>query len=509
MRKCFGSNKKEVEGSTFVGIFNVFILMWIYCLSTAYGEVKELNIQILTQQSLANNFDINIQKSKLLEKEALLLKAKGQFDYNLNFDLNYIDSNTPSSSTLDGGGVAATVESLSFEKSMTLSKSLGLTGTELSLPMSVNRQETTSATSIFPVYDQTSFGLSVTQPLIRLFTKDYFLKSVIEADYDQQIENEKMRKEHADTLFKIIETYFDVLKDQDNLKHLEATLANDEQNLKFIRAKKKVGKSSRVEVSEATVKRNKTKERFFNTKNSLLRKLNDLKAKVFHRSDISIEFKGNDSEMSAFEGIMNLKTDEIYKTAIERRAEFKELTLEKEKATRNIKFSSVDKMPSLEVGYTLTSQGLSDSLGEAKDEGLAGDFLSHNYTLSIEQPIFRHVKKASHKINLIRLKQAELKLKNFEINLKLEIDTKLNEARSQRQIITAMETSLSAQQEKYKFFDKRFRIGAISVFEFNKVAIEKEKALIELNEARYKFNKILVELIKIRGDLIPSLLSKN
>ena len=203
--------KIKVEGSTFVGIMSLCFLVLIIYLSPTYAEERQLNIQILTQQTLANNFDINIQKNKLLEKEALLLKAKGQFDYNLSFDLNYIDSNTPSSSILDGGGVAATVESLSFKKSMTLTKSLN-TGTELRLPFSVNRQETTSATSIFPVYDETSFGLAITQPLIRLFSKDYYLKSVIEADYEKQIENEKMKKDHAETIYKNIETYFDVQK---------------------------------------------------------------------------------------------------------------------------------------------------------------------------------------------------------------------------------------------------------------------------------------------------------
>lgn len=500
--------KIKVEGSTFVGIMSLCFLVLIIYLSPTYAEERQLNIQILTQQTLANNFDINIQKNKLLEKEALLLKAKGQFDYNLSFDLNYIDSNTPSSSILDGGGVAATVESLSFKKSMTLTKSLN-TGTELRLPFSVNRQETTSATSIFPVYDETSFGLAITQPLIRLFSKDYYLKSVIEADYEKQIENEKLKKDHAETIYKNIETYFDVQKERDNLQHLEANLKNDEQNLKFIQAKSKVGKSSRIEVSEAMVKRNKTKERYFNTKNSLLRKMNDLKVKVFHQSDVKIKLINNNDEMSSYDWIMEQESDEIYQVALSNRSEYKELTLEKEKAARNIKFSDIDKMPSLEVGYTVTSQGLSDSLEEAKNESLAGDFLSHNYTLSFEQPVFRHVKKASHKINLIRFKQAELKLENFKINLKLEIDTKLNEVRSQKEIIQAMEASLAAQKEKFKFFDKRFRIGAISIFEFNKVAMEKEKALLELNESRYKFYKLLVELLKIRGDLITSLLSSK
>ena len=43
-----------------------------------------------------------------------------------------------------------------------------------------------------------------------------------------------------------------------------------------------------------------------------------------------------------------------------------------------------------------------------------------------------------------------------------------------------MEASLAAQKEKFKFFDKRFRIGAISIFEFNKVAMEKEKRLTRI-----------------------------
>ena len=481
---------------------NKIILIFL-CFNTQ-AFAKPIGLKELGQAFLKNNYDIRIEQTKLGIKEGQVTQAKGKFDFNLSYSFSYSDNNTPSSSTLDGSGSAASVESGSQSHSLTLSKDFQ-TGTTLSIPMSFSKDRSASSYSIFPISHSTSLALSLDQKITGLFGSGYFSKDLDKSSMQAEIEKFKTDEKVAKTFLKFVENYFDVIKSQKNLKIMQLSTENDQKNLDFLEQKFKYGKSSKVELLEAKANLAKTKQRLFNEQMNLFKKSHELKLMAYGEIDKEVEHQFDETLFKPFELLLEKNEEALFSSSLENRPETQKFSQELELAQKAFAHAKVDSFPDVEIGYDMTSKGLADTLEQSSENTLDQKYLTHQYSMTVNFPIMGYAKRGSHKINELKVEQARLKLDQYRYDVRLELRTLLKELKGQKEVIKAMKVSVEAQEEKLKFFQKRFKLGKITIFDLNKILIQREKNVLEYNDSQFKYYKLFSKFLKGQGQLLSVL----
>jgi outer membrane protein TolC len=459
-----------------------------------------LNLKRLTKEIFINNSDLKIEKYKVFEKSSLALKEMGEFDWTMTYSLTYSDNDTPSSSSLDGGGTASSVQSGSQAHSLSFSKTF-FSGTKIETPLTFSRDTSTSSFTSFPVSKNTSAGITITQPLLRLLNRGYFYRKYQEAKDKFEMSKSDEKKKMAKTLIKTIEQYFEVIKLQQDQKLHLFIKENDQRNLEFLQAKKRLGKSSRVELLGAESSLAKSDEKLINTEIKLFKKRNELAQKVFGSLDQKYTLSFNQDEFEPLKKNLQMDLDKVYKKAYKRRPEGRKFEKDVALHLRKLNYSKTDMLPELEMSHALTSKGLAADTGTSKDQVLDGKFLTYKGTLSLEAPLLRYAKKGNLGINKSKLMQAKLKLKNYKLDLRLEIESGLKELLGQEKISKALSLSSKAQEEKFEYYQKRFKLGQISIFDFTKVQQDMQRAKIEYHEAQNKYYKLFIKALNQQGEI--------
>jgi outer membrane protein TolC len=469
----------------------------------SYGET--LDLKSLTELVLLNNYDLKIAKSKELEKAGAFVKAKGDFDFGLNYDFSYTDSDTPSSSSLDGGGAAASVKSSALSHSLTLSKTFG-TGTEVRLPYIWNINQSTSSFKIFKKSHETSMAFSITQPLLRVFSKGYFTKSLDNTELDWLIEKAKSDSEIENGIKKALEKFFDAHEMYKAHAISLNGLNTAKDNFEFVKAKRKVGSSSFIEQLDAESSYQKSIEKELKDKNKLKKTLGELGILVYGKHDVEIKLAKINIDDYIIKIPAKHEREEIIQNAISRRQETFSKLKSLEKAKNISKQSKVDLLPTMDLDYSYTSSGLSSTRVKSDNEVFDKKFVTTKVGLTVARDIFQYAAKGSYQTNKIKAQQEQLKYDQHLQDISLEIHSVLADLESQETVVAALRASVKAEQEKVKYRLKQFKQGKLSSFELSKQQESKEKSELQLVKAEMSFLKKVFSFHHSQGGLSEKLL---
>ena len=184
-----------IIGFLIILIFNGLLLL--------NGEIEAKTITIREAAVLAvkNNFDMKIEQSSVEQNGGAYTKSLGEFDFTLDLSTSIVDSESPSSSSLDGVSPATAIVSKSKTYEASLSKKFKF-GTELSLPYSYTIEESNSSYSLIPETHETSFGFTITQPVLLTFFPSYFTKDIKKSQIEWDMAKDKYGQKMQETIMK-------------------------------------------------------------------------------------------------------------------------------------------------------------------------------------------------------------------------------------------------------------------------------------------------------------------
>ncbi len=488
------------------------ILLLIWCIlplnsrgaqDETSGDIKsssELSLKEILKLTLVNNLDIKVADIAPLEKEGSFTAALGEYDYNVAFKYSYDHSDTPTTST--DQGVSSNIIQNTRTYAPTLSKKTRW-GTELSLPYEYKVVDSNSTAASVILGHNTSLGLNLKQPLTKSFYPWYFARNLTTLGLDLEIARLKNRTDVIDIISRTLELYFDTIKEKESVRIREMSRDQSQQTLEFSKNKHSLGKASLVDLLEAEGKFQKSQESLLEAQASYQNKADELALGVYAQPGIPI---------NAAEDFDNLEIapteyneEEVILQTIKDRFEVKSAAQSIEKATIENKAAQVDKLPNVTLDSGFSYKGLGTSFQKSQTEINRGNSPSYNVTINVEKPIMNYAAKGEAQIKLLRLQQENLRRASLERNIALEIRKNLRQLQNNWLRIQALKKVVSAEKEKYKGQSRRFKDGAISIFDLSQAQQDKDQAEFELLSAKVSYIKSRFQLSKARGKLFEEL----
>ncbi len=465
-----------------------------------WGTTVGLTLKDVLKETLSHNLDIKISNIVPQSSEGAQMSALGEYDFNTSLKYSYDHSDTPSSSS--NQGVTSSVVNDTKTYAPTISKKL-TTGTELSLPYDYKVVTSNSSSTTLTVGHSTSLGLTLKQPLTKSFYPWYFSKLLTAAAIDVEIAKLKNRTDVIDIVSKTLELYFDTLKEKESLRIKELSLEQSQQTLDYSKNKRKLGKASLVDQLQAEGKFQKSNEGLIEAKNSYQNKADELGLSVYAQPNAAIKI--NDDITSLEVAPAPLNEEEIITQTLKDRLEIKSSDQSIEKASEENRAAQVDRLPNVTMDGSLTYKGLGPDFQSSQTQVNKGNEPSYSATLNLEQPVMRYAAKGQSQIKSLRLQQESLRRSSTERNIALEIRKNIRQVQTNWLRIEALRKVVTAEQEKYRGQNKRFKEGAISIFDLTQALQDREQAEFELLSARISYIKSRFQLSKSRGKLLEDL----
>lgn len=461
-----------------------------------------LDVYKLIPSVLENNFDIQISNSKTNESKSNFEKQYGKFDISLSLKSTYTNSDTPSSSTLDGGGSASSVKSKNINQSLTLKK-VFITGTEVSLPYTYNIVDSESSYRLLKKTHEPNLKATIKQPLLIPFWNGYVKKDLIEAEFSWKAQIENNQQEILNKVYEAIEKYYGYLESIKLLKTYENAFVISSENLSFIKDKQKAGQGSLIDVLDATSSNNRAKDRMLKQKFAHFKIQNEL-------NEIVLGKKVAESEKLEFveaNGIIELwglgQKNDILPGKNHVGVKEKEINVEKQKKKEF--FSGADLYPDIDLTFEYGSYGVQESLSKGNQEIVDQKFPTWKVSLGVEQNVFRHSEKGNENINKHKTEQEIIKRDAYVRDIALEMKIAVLDINMQKAILESLDSTYQAESTKMEFYQKQFHLGQLSAFDLEKNADIKINAEIELTKANYTLQKKILKYFKEDGSLFEKL----
>ncbi|MEK6706359.1 MAG: TolC family protein [Bdellovibrionota bacterium] len=456
--------------------------------------------------SLEHNLGLKVSKISRDEKEGLLTKAYGKFDWTASLSSQYDYSKTPSTTSLTESNSSSADISRVLAHAASLKKTFQF-GTELEIPYSYSRTFSNSTSTLFnPAYEP-SFGFKLSQPLLYSLTPSYFTKDLGLAHLNQKIAEQEHDEKINDTILKTMQLYWETIQASESLRIKKASFENAEKNLEFAKAKRSVGRASLTDLLEAQAQTAKQNEAVLRAQDAFESKKAEFVLQTFGK----IQDKAKNHEPleldSRFPEIKVQDKPEkiLLKEALHTRPESRKIALSITKAEIERNAANMDRLPKITLEGESTARGLALNSSTAHKDVFNGQFTSWGASITVEQPVFAYAARGAYKTKALRLEQEEIKREQNARDVELELRKYLRELQTEWQRVNALSKAAEAQAMAFEGKSAEYKIGRISTFDLNRTLEAKEQAELDLLGARVALQNANYRLKTAQGTLLRDL----
>ncbi len=446
--------------------------------------------------ALEKNLDVRLSVFSIGDKEAALTKTMGDFDFNLSGTVTRDHAETPSSSSLDGVGSVVRSDSMSYKP--TLSRKT-IYGTELSVPYSYTTSESNSSYNRIPVGHNTSLALKVTQPLLKPFQDDYFRRNIRRAEFDLAQARAKHGEKLDDTALRAAELFLETAREQQTLRVQEMMYENARQAEEFVKLKKRVGKSSSIEVLEAEAATSKALDGVLSSRLSMATKMDDLSIHVFGQTQ-TIDLSDGLKEFLG--GNPRNDLNSLVALAQKRRSERVSQVQATKKSEVELSAARADLLPTFNFESSYTHKGLAEGFGASQQQVSRGDFPSWSLGLKLERPIMQYAARAALDAKRFAYEQQRLKEAVVVRDIEIEVRKSIRDVDVNWERLQALRNAAMAQRQRIEAVAEKFKAGQISVSDMNRARADAETSEVDEIKSRYAYVKSRLKLMASAGTLL-------
>lgn len=447
---------------------------------------------------LKNNLDIQTYNLQVSQSKAQHTKSLGEFDLSLSFDTSYNNQDTPISSSLDTEGNTSSVLTKTFTESLTFNKTF-TSGTQLSIPFSYDLVDSNSSYRTYRKTNEPNFGVTLTQPLVRIFSKGYYTKSTDGTWLSYREKDFETKQKVSKTLYQGIEKLFDYMEAKKTYQILKNGHKTSLKNYDFMKKKKSLGSASLIDLLDSETQKNKSKQKVLQHEIKLHQQEGELQTFVYGKQKTILNIGEIDLKAKDYDCECNL--DSMLKEALLSRGDYLAKEYNVDAQELKSRFTLIDRLPKIDLELSYSNQAIREKSSEALGDLTSGKYSTTKAGLTLSYNLFQYAERGAEEINHLKLKQSEIKLTEFIKNLRIEIENATRSFEIQKIVVSSLKKSANAEKVKWKFYSKKFKQGQVSSFDLAKYQDAKENADLELIKGKYKLERSYFKLFQVQGKL--------
>ncbi len=474
------------------------------------SDGQTLDLNGVVRQTLASNLDLQIRDQTPLIAQDAIVRAQAEFDPSLFLEIAY-DESERQQNAIEFVGTGGIVPQQSLFDEENIRGRFGIGGklfTGLEYELSANISELTnsinrdSPTALFSPEYVTFTGLSLTQPLLQGRGPTAALAEVRIARRELNVSEYERELEVTNKVIEVTNAYYDLVFGQENLRVKDDAVRLAEQLLAESRKRYEAGRMSALDVAQAEVKVSEAQEAvllardFFRERQVSLLKLISPTFDAMTLPDfrVSAQFSNN-YDVGA--------TAALIAKAREGRPDF--LLAMEEVSTAGLRRSQTRNgaLPSLDLQFSYGLNGLSNSWGNSVDRLWEADQPTWRAGFVFNAPLGNRSARAEARAAKRSETQAQLRLQQVEVNLKLDIHNAVSRLRLQSERLETAATSRRVAEEALEAENKRLEAGQTTSFNVllfqDKVSSSRTRELA----AQVDLEKTLAEVWAASGQLFP------
>jgi outer membrane protein TolC len=295
------------------------------------------------------------------------------------------------------------------------------------------------------------------------------------------------------TVAQVILAYYDIARQQQQLKALKEALNIAEERRKIAEAKFTLGSSSKVDFLQAKVDANQKRAEIYNQENNIITAKKNLNRLLGRDVDLSFTI----SDAIALEkntDLVSLKTQALKENyELKMTAKSKEIArLEKKEVgsllspTINLNAAYNYSLSNSQAGFILFNQSFGPSVGG-----------------TVNIPIFNGLEvNRQWQQAKINIQKQEYQYENVRAKVNIAVDKAMRDYLNTLEILELEEMNIELAKENKNIAAERFRLSQSSALEFREAQKSYEDALTRTVNARFNTKTAEVEMKRISGQLI-------
>ncbi len=471
------------------------------------GPYKELSLQDAIRMALENNLQIEIEGYTEELNQEQMYGTKGFYDPIFNFSAGWNSSERPTTSVLDAGSSVRTTISKRWTYNSSVTQNIK-GGGNVGLQFNTNSSSTNSSFSyINPSYNST-LNLSFTQPLWRGFrhtTPDRQMKLY---NLDSKINESQFKKTVADTINQVQSQYWELAYAIENHETRRQSLQLALVQLNDNRKRVDIGVLAPIEITSSRAEVATRSQELIASEVSITNAQNTLKGYLTPDKDDPLWASTIIPTEKLVIREVSMTLDEAVETALKKRPELEQLTYQVAQNEVDRKYYKNQGKPDVSFTAGLISQGTSGKVWKTGSTGgLPGvvqipvldhpfygeygtawgqvygfDYLTYNFGLNVEIPLFNRSNKAQLAQLAISDRRYETQVRNVQQSVIVEVRNAFQNIMTQRESMEAARVARELSEEQVNGVTKRFEAGLSTNFEV--LQYQRDLANARVNELR-------------------------
>jgi outer membrane protein len=452
--------------------------------AAAHGAEPTLDLTYrkAIEQSLAKNFQIQVQQYNPKIARARTFSESGRFDPRVEASLTY-DENYQNLRTLNFDGDDPNRPAGRFARRAGLEVDTGVIGLTpwgmtydfgSSLTQNTDNQRSANQTR----YD-TFIGGVITQPLLQGFGTDVNLAAIRIARADQAISGWQLRQRIIDVVTDTINVYNDLFFSIRNLEVQRRSRELAMQTLSDNSKRAEIGVMSPLDVVQAQADVASREEQVLVAERAVADNENFLKQLVTDEITRVLETRIRIAP-PPFETRFTSNEKEDLAKAFELRPDYREALLEIQKRDINLVFTRNQTLPRLDLVASLGLNGIDTSVGESIRAVGDPSNLAWSVGGVFSLPVPNRTARGELEISKLEIAQALVALKQLEQGIYVEVDNAAGQVETTRKRIEASRVARVFAERTLDAAQSRLASGTATTFEV--LQFQRDLAQAEVNE---------------------------
>ncbi len=470
---------------------------------TAHAEEKDpqsqpikLKLQEAVLVALSQNIDVKIERLQPQIAETDIEVEESVFDPTVAADI--AEASTKRQSEVDPFLTGALEPSrISTEIDTRLAKKFS-TGTTAELGFENNRLSSNSFVQRFNPSWSSELVLSVIQPLLKDFGREFNLGRVVIAKNNKSISDFQFEKRVIDVVSSVKQTFWDLVLAIELLDVAEQSLRQAQDLLEINRAKVEAGQLAPIDVVEAEAGVAAREEAVIlaeDTIQDLEDRLRGLLNLDKESSLLGARIIPVDQPMDAE---IRFSLPDGVETALKNRPDYLQTKKDLENRIVNLRLAKNQVRPRVDVVASAGVNGLGGSIEDDWEE-LDGDFYDLRIGLRFEYPLGNRAAKSQLIRRRLERQQIELRLADIEKNIALEVREAIRQVETDFKRIKTTRASRRLAEKKLEAEQAKFEVGISTTKDVLDFQVDLAIARSRESRALIDYNKSLVTLYQSLG----------
>ncbi len=475
------------------------------------GDLSEGAARLLSLQealSLALNNNLGLRRA-VIESDAARFDARsswGSFDWVLDLQGSYTDSESEGNTSLFGGDV---VEQQDSRVDFDLTRPLTSGGT-FAFHFDTQFNETNNEFFNAPELYQDGLRASFSQPLLRGAGSDYATSNQREAELTEERRKEDLRDARQLLLHDVEVAYWELVAALQQRDVAQSALELGSSQVSREEARIRAGDGTEVDVLQARTEVATRTETLLQAQNDVSQRGDDLKRIVY--ADRSAELwtrplRPTTALPSASDAADLPHWEDAYQTALSRRSELRTSRLDVDSSRIQLTRAQSERLHGLDLELSVSSGAVDENFAEALADTVELQFPRYQAVLSYNMPLQNRTASFAERAARERLRGSQIALEEAEIMALGDVRRAIREVRYRAQAVLAANQSAALARAQLAAEQKRLDADLSTTFqvlEFQQTLIE---ALSNESRAAAEYAKSLVGLSRAQGvvgELPPS-----